>query len=246
MIITSAQNEKVKRLRSLFKDKKIRSREGVFVCEGINLVKDIPQNIEVCELYIKESEYDKLCYLENKFDIEAYVIPNSIFDSVADTVKPTGVIAVAHKPIPKKVVGDIIILLSGIADSGNLGTIFRSAAAVGINNVICMDCCDAYSPKTVRASMGGVFYISINECNEKDVFAFLDGYDIICLDMGGESIHSYKREGKIALTVGNEAHGVAQFLREKSKKTIRLPMTEGRVESLNAAVSASIAMYIIK
>lgn len=246
MLIQSTQNAKVKRLRSLYKDKKMRESESVFVCEGVNLVKDIPSDMLTSQLFIKESQYDKLSYIENKLGQEAYILPDGIFDSVSDTVSPSGVIAVVEKPLSKEISGEIILLLSGISDSGNLGTIFRTSSALGIDDIICMDCCDAFSPKTVRASMGGVFYLNIIECTKENVDAYLNGYDIISLDMGGESIHNYKREGKIALAVGSEAHGVAKFIKEKSKKIICLPMIEGRVESLNAAVSAGIAMYMIK
>lgn len=217
----------------------------MFVCEGVNLVKDIPPHIVLRELFIKESRYNNLAYLEKKFGVEAYVLSDSIFDSVADAMSPSGVIAVVDKPETRKVNGDIILLLTGISDAGNLGTIIRTAAARGIDTVVCMDCCEAFSPKTVRASMGGVCFVNIVECSEREVDAYLDGYNIISLDMGGESIYSYKRKGKIAIAVGSEAHGIAGFIREKSKKILCIPMAEGRVESLNAAVSAGIAMYLI-
>lgn len=246
MLITSSQNAKIKKLRSLFKDKKLRENDGVFVLEGVNLVKDIPSEIAVLELFIKESEYTKLAYLEDKFNLEAYVVLDGIFNSVADTVSPSGVIAVVKKPIEKKVSGDIILLLNGIADSGNLGTIFRTCAARGIKDVICMDCCDAFSPKTIRASMGGIFYTNVCECSSDKVFNYLTGYDIISLDMNGESIYSYKRDGKIAIAVGSEAHGVAPNIIEQSKKIVCIPMEDGAVESLNAAVATGIAIYIIK
>lgn len=245
MLITSSQNSKIKKLRSLFKDKKLRDSEGIFVLEGVNLVKDIPIGITVLELFIKESEYNKLAYLEDKFKQEASVVIDGIFDSAADTVSPSGVIAVVKKPIEKKVSGEIILLTCGISDAGNLGTIFRTCAARGIKDVVCMDCCDAFSPKTVRASMGGIFYINICECTQNDVFNYLAGYDIISLDMNGESIYSYKRDGKIAIAVGSEAHGVAEIIIKQSKKIISIPM-EDTVESLNAAVASGIAMYIIK
>jgi TrmH family RNA methyltransferase len=246
MLIQSTKNAQVKRLRSLYKDKKLRIQEGMFVCEGVNLVKDIPSNIIVSQLFIKQSEYDKLSFIETNLKQEANILPDGIFDSVCDTITPSGVIAVVEKPENKAITGEIILLLCGISDSGNLGTILRTASAIGIDDIILMDCCDVFSPKTVRASMGGVFYLNIIECTTISVDAYLNGYDIISLDMGGESIHSYKREGKIALAVGSEAHGVADFIKEKSKKIICLPMLDGRVESLNAAVSAGIAMYMIK
>jgi len=219
---------------------------GVFVCEGVNLVKDIPKDVVIKELFFKESQYNKLAYIAEQKSCQVYILPDSIFDSVCDTVSPSGVIAVVERTAVKELSGEIIILLSGIADAGNLGTIFRTAAALGVDDIVCMDCCDAFAPKTIRASMGGVFYLNIIECTQHNVDKYLNGYGIISLDMSGESIHSYQRKGKIALAVGNEAHGVAEFIKKRSKKIICLPMTEGRVESLNAAVSLGIALYLIK
>lgn len=246
MLITSTANAKVKRLRSLYKDKQIRLEEGVFVCEGVNLIKDITSDIKVDELFIKESEYEKLSFLEKQFGMECFILPDGIFDTVADTVNPSGVIAVVKRPQIKPLSGDIILLLCGIADSGNLGTILRTASACGIDDVICEDCADCYSPKVVRASMGGVFYENIIECKLSDIPSLVSGYDVITLDMGGLSIYSYKREGKIALAVGSEAHGVPLEIKNMSKQIICLPMRNDRMESLNAAVSVGIAMYMIK
>jgi TrmH family RNA methyltransferase len=246
MIITSTNNSKIKRLRSLYKNKKMRLEEGVFVCEGINLIKDIPLCVKVCELFIKQSEYDKLKFLEEKFSIESNVIPDSIFDSIADTVNPSGVIAIVDKIENRPITGEKILLLCGITDSGNLGTIFRTASACGIDDILCVDCADTYSPKVVRASMGGVFYENIIECSLDTVKSLIPTYEIVVLDMQGVSIYEYKRENKIALALGSEAHGVPSEIKEISNKIISLPMKSGRVESLNAAVSVGIAMYIIK
>lgn len=245
MIITSKANSKIKRLRSLYKDKKMRQNDGIFVCEGHNLIKDIPDNIKVIELFIRESEYNKLYYLEQNMNIEALILPDNMFDSVADTVTPSGVIALVEKPESKDISGEIVILLCGISDMGNLGTIIRTAAACGIDDIVCVDCADCFSPKTVRSSMGGIFYENIIECNLTKAFEILHDYDIISLDMKGISIHSYKKKGKIAVAVGSEAHGIPEEIKKKSKETICLPMREGRVESLNAAVSAGIAMYLL-
>lgn len=245
MIITSAQNNGIKRLRGFYRDKKLRQSNGVFIAEGVNLVKDIPENFEIKELYIKESKKDVLTFLCRKFSIEPYIVKDSIFDSVSDTVTPSGVIAVVGKRnVQNFVNGEIVLVLDGISDSGNLGTIIRTAAARGIKSVICADCTDAYSPKAVRAAMGGTFRTEIIETTIENAVKLLSDYKIVGLDMSGISIYGYKKDGKIALVVGSEAHGISDTIRNVTDCFVSVPMANG-VESLNAAVCAGIAMYLI-
>ena len=91
MLITSTQNSRIKNLRALYKDKNLRKTQGVFIAEGVNLVKDVPPCFIVRELYIKQSKYEQLEYIEKKFETEAYVVKDGIFDAVSDTVSPSGV-----------------------------------------------------------------------------------------------------------------------------------------------------------
>ena len=97
MNVMSSQNASLKRLRALYKDKKLRSEEGVFIAEGVNLVKDIPTDYSVVSLFIKESKESDLAFLEEKFDTEAYIVKDGLFDAVADQVTPSGVIALVAK-----------------------------------------------------------------------------------------------------------------------------------------------------
>lgn len=228
------------------RDKKARREQRLFVCEGINLVKDIPETFSVKEVYIKESKVNTLSTIVEKIQAEIFVVKDELFDAVGDTLNPSGLIAVVKVPeVEKSVTGDVVLLLDGISDPGNLGTIIRSAAARGIKSVILANCAEAYSPKTVRAAMSGTFFTSIIECDTAVALELLEGYDIVALDMGGEDIYRYNRKGKIAITVGNEAHGVSPEVRRKAKQILAIPM-RGKIESLNAAVSISIAMFLIR
>lgn len=245
--ITSTANAQIKRLRALYKDKKLRFDEDVFVCEGKNFIKDIPSDITVEQLFIKESE------LSNMEGIAAgardiYVVSDSIFDSVADTVTPSGIIAVAKRKEEQRDFSkeQRVLLLCGISDAGNMGTIIRTAAANGIQTVICADCVEPYNPKAVRASMCGIFYVNIIICDYNRALELLSEYSIVALDMNGQNIESYARAGKIAIAVGSEAHGVPEIIKKEAKVILSIPMQKGTVESLNAAVSAGIAMYLIK
>lgn len=245
MLITSSQNEGLKNLRKLIRDKKTRREQSLFVCEGVTLVKDIPGSFSVDRVFVKESKQDELSFITDKYRENTVYVKDELFDSVCDTVTPSGILAVVR--IPKKalnVSGDTVLLLDGISDAGNLGTIIRSAAARGIRSVLLVDCADAYSPKAVRSAMSGTFYVDVTECTHEEAFGLLQGYDIVALDMGGDSVFDYSRKGKIAIAVGNEAHGISEEVKLHAKTILAIPMTN-TVESLNAAVSISIAMFII-
>ncbi len=246
MTITASSNEKVKRLRALYKDKKLREQTRVYVAEGINLVKDLPKTNSVIELYIRESSYQDLQFLEEQFSLDAFVIKDSIFDTVADTVTPSGVIAVVKRKEVSLDFGDFVIVLDSISDAGNLGTILRTACARGITTAICINTVDPYNPKAVRASMGGINCMNIVASDTNYALELLSEYDIVSLSMGSENFFEYRKEGKTALVVGSEAHGVSKQLLDKSKVVLTIPMASGSIESLNAAVSAGIAMYLIR
>lgn len=244
MIINSSQNNKVKRLKSL-KTKKGREQYGLFCIEGVNILKDLPKSVPIKELFIKESDFERLSFLQNNLNIEAQILADNIFDSVCDTISPNGALATAEFLQNDKVDGDIIPLLCGISDAGNMGTIFRTAAAKGILTVLLYgDCVDIYSPKVVRASMGGIFHINIKKVNDKDIDNLLQDYLLLALDGNGKSIYEYKRVRKALLAVGNEAHGLPKEITNKCNDVLALPMS-GNVESLNAAVSMSIALYML-
>lgn len=244
MLITSTSNEKIKRLRALYKDKKLREQMGVYVAEGINFIKDLPGKDSVVALYIRENNYQELKFLEKQFGVEAYIIAEGIFDAVADTVTPSGVIAVLKRKQFLGSFGDFVIVLDNISDAGNLGAILRTACARGITTAICIDTVDPYNPKAVRASMGGINYMNIVASDTDNALKLLSAYDIVSLSLGGENFFKYKKEGKTALVVGSESHGVSKQILDKSKIILTIPMS-GSVESLNAAVSAGIAMYLV-
>lgn len=247
MVITSIANEKVKLLRSLA-DAKTRKKEGLYIAEGANLIKDIPSPESVRMLFVKESKRDSFEDILSRFSAETVVLSDELFDRVSDTVTPAGIAAVVE--IPKSTdISDIndekIIVLDHVSDAGNVGAVLRTAVAAGYKTAVMLGCADPYSPKAVRASMSAVFKIKI--CFS-DNNAFLCSknivkYDIMILDMMGENIFTHVPHGKYALVVGNEAHGVSKEIKAVGRK-LSIPMTS--MESLNAAVSAGVAMYLLE
>ncbi|MDD4316731.1 MAG: RNA methyltransferase [Clostridia bacterium] len=244
MTINSTQNAKVKMLRAL-KTKKGRETYGCFCIEGVNLLKDLPSGTKVKELFIRQSDYAGLAFLEERLGLSAELIADGIFDSVCDTINPSGAIAYAEIPEYNNVEGSTVCLLCGISDAGNMGTIFRTAAARGIKTLLLYgDCVDVFSPKVIRAGMGGTFSVNAVAVDDGRLDGLLEEYTLVGLDAGGTPIYDHKRKEKTIIAVGSEAHGLPANIKMRCAEILSLPMT-GAVESLNAAVSISIAMYLL-
>lgn len=242
MVITSTSNDKIKRLRSLYKDRKNRYLYGEYVAEGVTIAKDLDESV-LAEVFIKESRYEEL---KDLFPSEkTVVVKDAIFDAVADTRTPSGVIATIKIPENAEISGDKVIMLCGLSDAGNVGTIIRTACARGIKTVICVDAADPFSPKAVRASMGGTVKTNIVITDYEKAFSLIDGYTLVALDMEGICIYDYKQAGKTVIAVGNEVHGIPECVKVRCDAKINIPMVKDGVESLNAAVSAGIAMYLL-
>ncbi len=221
---------------------------GVYVAEGITLLTEIPDDFPVRTFFVRKSNESRSEEIRNRFpEVETLIVNDDVFDSIADTVTPSGLIAVIKKVTYQSVEGDTVLVMDGVSDAGNVGAIIRTACARGIKSVIAIhDCADPFSPKAVRASMGGVFKTKILELSSNNALDLLQSYQKIVLDMGGEDIYSFRSAPQKAIIVGNEAHGVSEEIKSIADATVSIPMVENGVESLNASVAAGIAMYLIK
>lgn len=242
-IITSSQNDNIKLIRSL-SDKKARAKHSLFIVEGVNLISDMPLGYAK-ELYIAESKQSTLMPIAEKLGIEPTIVTDFVFDKLSDTVTSQGIIALCPLPQKKKITGDVVMVLDGISDAGNLGTIIRTAVAMGIEDFISINSVDAYSPKVVRSTMGGVYYANIVPFSYAGACDALNNYKVAIMDMGGESVYNFEPTTPLALVVGSEAHGVSKEMRERADKVLAIPMYSGKIESLNAAISASIVMSAV-
>ena len=244
MVITSISNEKVKLFRSL-SEAKNRREAGLYIAEGANLIKDIPAPSSVRMLFVKESKQEAFKDVLSRFSAEAVVLSDELFDRVSDTVTPAGIAALVE--IPKStelsdINDDKIIVLDHVADAGNVGAVLRTAVAAGYQTAVLLGSADPYSPKAVRASMSAIFKIKLcfSDNNAFLCSKNLVNYDIMVLDMMGESIFTHVPGGKDALVVGNEAHGVSGEIKAVGRK-LSIPMTS--MESLNAAVAGAILLW---
>ena len=241
--IKSTQNTLIKRIVTL-KDSKGRRETGLFVAEGVRIVKDggIPIYLFVDSEHVDFGEsYDSLT--------NVYVVSDEVMLKLSDTKSPQGVVAVYKIPEGKDfdMLGDRAIVLDGVTDPGNVGTIIRTAVACGYTDVYLINCADVYSPKVVRSTMSGIFSARLNVLDHEELKKVLTkrGAKIYSLDMNGVSIFNKEIEPPYALLVGSEAHGISEWAKKNSDGIVSLPM-EGDIESLNAGVSASVAMYVTR
>ncbi len=240
-MITSKQNEKVKQVVKL-QDKKHRDELGLYVIEGIKLVKEaISLGVQIDCVFCTEKWVESLeCTA-----IRMEVVTEQVFKAMSYEVTPEGVLAVARKPVNQigKPSG-LSLLLDGVSDPANVGAIVRTAAASGYAEIYAVNCGDAYSPKAVRASMGGIFKVKFYACSMDNALESIN-CPLVVADMKGTRMDSLKIDGKFCLVIGNEAHGVSENVKSKSEYTVSIPMENG-MESLNAAVSAGILMYALR
>jgi len=249
VVITSKDNQKIKLIRKVMTDKKARRETRLFVLEGARLARDAVNSgrVEVEEIFVSESFSKTNCVAFAHNDIS--IVADNVFDTITDTVNSQGVIALCRIPAnffcgirAKQTAAEKnIVLLDRVRDPGNVGATIRTAAAAGWDSVICIDCADPYSPKSVRASMGGLLFVDIIETGYEIVDELK--MPIIAADMGGESVFDKSFDGKICLCIGSEADGLSKKIKDKAAATVSIPMQN--TESLNAAVSAGILMYAL-
>ncbi len=241
-MITSKQNEKIKQIR-LLSNKKFRDSLNLFLVEGAKATLDaLACNVEVDVIVGTEKGFGLLGGISN---VKTMLVTEEVFSSITTEVSPQGIMAVCKKPsIMQDLSAKKALFLDGVSDPSNVGAIIRSAASFGFRNVYLSLSADAYSPKAVRASMGGIFRVNPIVV-DKSSFLQNNKLPLIVADMYGEDVSSFEKLEEFCLVIGNEGNGVSEEVIKKSNKKISIPMQNG-MESLNAAVSAGILMYLLK
>lgn len=238
MIISSKSNPLIKKMSSLA-EKKYRKLYGLFIVESVKAVDEcLSSGMEVEEIVCTQD-------LSEKYPT-AIIVTDELFGRISTERNPQGVLAAVKLPQkPLQSPKSSCLLLDRLQDPGNIGTIIRTANAAGYTDIYLVNCADAYSPKAVRASMGGVFYVNVYEGNYDEVFEVLEGVPLITADMSGEDIFAFDAPEKFCLCIGNEGGGVSDTVVNHSAYKVKIPMRE-TCESLNAGVSAAVAMYVLK
>lgn len=239
MLITSVSNEKIKKIKSLLQ-KKYRDESGEYVAEGVKPVTEaIRTNREVLLLVGTQDALSRL----PKTDLPVLCVTESVYKSISSEVNPEGVLAVIKMPtLCPEFPNGKCLLLDGLKDPGNIGTIIRTAAAAGYNDIYLLDTADPFNPKTVRASMSGIFFVNLYRVTKENFTSYLK--NIIVTDMCGENIFNVNLSGDFCLAIGSESQGISKEVENVAFKKVSIPM-QPCSESLNAGVAAGIAMYVL-
>ena len=246
MKITSTSNDRIKFLKTL-KSKKGRSENGLYLIEGKRAVLDAIEHGVKFKSVLVEEGFDSFV----SCDCEIIEVSRKIIETLSETSSPEGIIAEAYIPDLRfdiNKISGLVIFLDRLQDAGNLGTIIRTADALGAGAVVLSEeCVELFNPKTVRATMSSIFNIPIMRADESisTLQALKDkGYTIYSAALAGEDFNSVKNidNNKSCIIIGNEGNGIRDEILSFSDKIITLPM-RGGAESLNAAIAAGILVY---
>ena len=252
-VISSKENEIVKNIRKL-KEKKYRDLENCFIIEGIKLIKEAIEEgakikqIVVCEECINKGEFEKdLLYEIAKYNV--IYVTEKVFNVLTDVKTPQGILAVVEKNNINNEIDfseDIIVVLDGVQDPGNLGTILRTVDSANLKQIILSnDSADPYNPKVVRSTMGAIFRVNIIQADnlkEKLEEIQKNNFKVMVTSLEAKKTIYEADFDKCAIVIGNEANGVSKEIQNMANEKVIIPML-GKTESLNASVAASIMIY---
>lgn len=248
-ILTSRGNPRVRRWRELTRDARERRKQRRAIIEGENLIVAFLQSGKSVENLIfskTASSRSEFIALAKKCGKPAIVLADSVFGWIADAEAPAGVAAeIAIPPAGQDLATAAeCMFLDSVQDTGNVGTVLRSAAAFGIRHaVLGKGCADAWSPKVLRAGMGAHFTMTIQE--NADLAAAIESFSgrIICtVPRGGVALSGADLSGRVGWLLGAEGQGVSDALAARATLIVTIPMPGG-AESLNVAAAAAICFY---
>ncbi|MCQ2432533.1 MAG: RNA methyltransferase [Clostridia bacterium] len=249
-------------------EKKYRQRMHLFCFEGRKLLGEaIEKNVALERIFVTEQARntcaDFLALLDEKYpDLPVFSVPESVYEKISGENAPQGVFCVAkaldnlifYNTIYKKrshfptIIKEKILVCDGMRDPGNLGTVIRTANALGFDRlVLSSDCADVYNPKVVRAAMGALFRMPLDITDDTPAYlASLReaGYDVraAALRPDAQPLGSFPVTEDTVFVIGNEGHGLSDAVIDTCSGTVIIPMAEG-AESFNAAIAASLLMW---
>lgn len=245
--ITSRENKITKQIISLQK-KSSRSKLSLFVAEGKRICDEaiLWAKDSISYLALSQAFSEKNPDYAGKYD--TYIFPDDLFAKLCDTETPQGILAVIKIPDKDTVLplSRNTLILDGVSEPGNMGTILRTADAMGFCDIfITKGSADIYNPKVIRSTMGAVFRLNFHFEESYDFVETLrkNGYKIISTALKNSvSLEDTPVFPKNAIVIGNEASGVSNEVLEVSDIITKIDMV-GNAESLNASVAAGIVMY---
>lgn len=253
MVITSKENQYIRLVNEL-KKKKYREKHGLFLAEGKRLIEDLAFSSLAPHLILYAESFEDIGFLERvcgRAD-RVFAVEDRLFDKLSDTEHHQGVLAAFPMLCPElkhflPQENSLLLVLNGISDPGNLGTIIRSAAAADVGAILMEDgCVDLYNPKVIRSTMGTVAKIPIfRGLSREEIQAYLNRHKIqgYLADMAQAiSYDELPIEQYTAVILGNEGNGIDDAWRRGGYPGVMIPMARG-VESLNVAMAAGIIAF---
>jgi TrmH family RNA methyltransferase len=248
-MLSSRNNPRVRGWTKLQTDARERRGRRCVLLEGVHLVTTYldrvgaPRELIVSQAALANSE---IAALAGRVTRTPIIVSNAVFAAIADTEHPVGVAAEIDLPDggPDLSHSTHCVLIEGVQDGGNLGAILRSAAAFGVDSIVVGPrSADAWSPKVLRAAMGGHFSLRIAEA--KDLAQAMSGFTglkVCTVPRGGKSIATLDLTGRVAWIFGSEGAGVSASLAAQADALAGIEMA-GETESLNVAAAAAICFY---
>ena len=254
-IITSRKNRKIIDAHALA-DKKTRDKTGLFAVEGIKLLDElISEKVKLCEVYYTKGAYSRFhesIDIAQKF-CPVFEVTDEVYEKLSFEKTPEGVFAVARKT---EVSDDVLktpgeggfVILDGVQNPSNVGTVIRTAAALGVSRILLGEgCADIFGPKTLRASMGTLFKVNI--CVTSDICLQIEkikneGMKVYgaALDDSSVDVRTVNFEKDDCIVLGNEGNGISEKVLALCDKKIIIPMQQN-AESLNAAAAAAVLIW---
>jgi RNA methyltransferase, TrmH family len=257
-VITSSQNSKVKHAVSL-RDRRDRDRDALFLIEGYRELKraadgriHIDTLFTCADFFLGVNEHTLIAQIEAS---GAHIVPcaPSVFEKLSYRDRPDGLLGIAHQMrhglkdlLPLKKHPSLFVIAEGIEKPGNLGTILRSADAVGADGVIVCDrCTDIYNPNVVRASVGTLFTLPVVEAASAETLLWLQSHHIKVVAATPSAKLSFTQADfttPLAIAVGTEQLGLSELWMKASDMQVRIPM-RGVADSLNVATATTLLLY---
>lgn len=254
--ITSRNNEKIKSVVKLVANSRERKSTSLFVLEGARICTDaLRSGYTVKEVYFTETallKFSKAIEEITEVAENSYLITEEIKEKLSDTVSSQGIFCVVEMKCRKGFEIESTkkyIALENVQNPQNLGSVARTAEALGIDGLIVCGGCDIYNPKALRASMGSLLRIPVLSVNELlSVFACAKEKGMLTAvtvpNSSAEDITKTDFSSGVVAVIGNEGNGVSEEIKNAADKKITIKM-KGEAESLNASVAAVITMWEI-
>lgn len=244
--ITSRSNGLLVHMKKLAASAAYRREQGVYLCDSPKLLAEaLKWHAPVREIAVTADV--PLPPLPET--VRAVEIPEDVMSSISPMKSPQGALFTVTLPetaVPEALPGSRYMVLDGVQDPGNVGTILRTADAFDCDGVFLVNACaDPYSPKTARATMGAVFRRDVYQCTADELCALLQKSNLPLYGTALRNDTVSLRDAELsraAVAIGSEGRGLSAEILSKCEKTIKIPMSP-RCESLNAAVAASVVLW---